>query len=44
VEWITIRGGIKYIITFQTIPGESPSLSHSLTSMINSWHWNPVGS
>jgi Zn-dependent protease with chaperone function len=44
VEWITIRGGIKYIITFQTVPGDSLSLSHSLTSMINSWHWNPIGS
>jgi hypothetical protein len=44
VQWITIRGGIKYIITFQTVPGEYASLSNSLTSMINSWHWNPVGS
>jgi hypothetical protein len=44
VQWITIRGGVKYIINFQTVSGEYSSLSHSLTSMINSWHWNPAGS
>jgi Zn-dependent protease with chaperone function len=44
MQWITIRGGIKYIITFQAVPGEYPSLSYGITSMINSWHWNPVGS
>jgi Zn-dependent protease with chaperone function len=44
VQWITIRDGIKYGITFQTDPGDYPSLSYSLTSMINSWHWKSVAS
>jgi Zn-dependent protease with chaperone function len=44
VQWITIRDGLKYIITFQTKPLDYPSLSADLTSMIDSWHWKSAAS
>ena len=40
VDWTTLHDDSKYVITFQTIPPDYPSLSASLTAMIDSWHWN----
>lgn len=44
VQWITLHDDIKYVITFQTIPPDYPSLSANLTAMIDSWHWNSAAS
>ncbi len=43
-EWITIRNGIEYIITFRTIPSDYTWLAPNLTAMINSWQWNATSS
>jgi Zn-dependent protease with chaperone function len=44
VQWITIRDGLEYIITFHTKPSDYPLLSADLTAMINSWHWKSAAS
>jgi len=44
VQWITIRNGIEYFITFNTRPIDYTTLAPNLTAMINSWHWNATSS
>jgi len=39
VQWITIRDGIEYIVTFETKPPDDLTLSNALTAMITSWQW-----
>ena len=44
MQWITLHDNIEYIIDFQTIPSDYPSLSADLNAMITSWRWNSTAS
>jgi len=44
IQWMADRDGVKYVITFQTIPPDYTSLAYALSAMINTWHWNAISS